>query len=332
MEPTQNFTVPDLKSGAYAVRLRAGRGEGLGEEYIVFFVRPAKPRAKIAFLVPTASYLAYANEHLSFDSQMVQPIMGQPPIVSEVDIELYQTPDFGLSTYDVHADGGGVCYTSYLRPILNMRPKCRIAAMGITWQFPADLSIIAWLEQQGYDYELVTDEDLHREGEAALSPTTASSPAVTPEYYSERMLDATEDYVASGGRYIYMGGNGFYWHVGFRDDEPWCMEVRKLEAGTRAWQARPGEHYLATGGEPQRPLASCRASTTEADRRRLHCSGFRDRAPLPAHARQLASPVWTGFLKASTVRSSAISASPIMVLPGSRSTATISPLAPRRTP
>ena len=135
-EPTQNFTVPDLKSGAYAVRLRAGRGEGLGEEYIVFFVRPAKPRAKIAFLVPTASYLAYANEHLSFDSQMVQPIMGQPPIVSEVDIELYQTPDFGLSTYDVHADGGGVCYTSYLRPILNMRPKCRIAAMGITWQFP----------------------------------------------------------------------------------------------------------------------------------------------------------------------------------------------------
>ncbi|MGI9487852.1 MAG: N,N-dimethylformamidase beta subunit family domain-containing protein [Geminicoccaceae bacterium] len=248
-EPSRNFTVPDLKSGAYAVRLRAGRGEGLGEEYIVFFVRPSVPKAKIAFLVPTASYLAYANEHLSFDSQMVQPIMGQPPIVSEVDIELYQTPDFGLSTYDVHADGGGVCYTSYLRPILNMRPKCRIAAMGITWQFPADLSIIAWLEHQDYDYEIVTDEDLHREGEAALAPYNCVITGSHPEYYSERMLDATEDYVAAGGRYIYMGGNGYYWHVGFREGEPWCMEVRKLEAGTRAWQARPGEHYLASGGE-----------------------------------------------------------------------------------
>ena len=27
------------------------------------------------------------------------------------------------------------------------------------------------------------------------------------------------------------------------------MEVRKLEAGSRAWQARPGEHYLASTGE-----------------------------------------------------------------------------------
>jgi N,N-dimethylformamidase len=69
------------------------------------------------------------------------------------------------------------------------------------------------------------------------------------EYYSEKMLDATEDYLAGGGRLLYMGGNGYYWCVGFRDDEPWIMEVRKLEAGSRAWQARPGEHYLASTGE-----------------------------------------------------------------------------------
>jgi N,N-dimethylformamidase len=48
---------------------------------------------------------------------------------------------------------------------------------------------------------------------------------------------------------MYLSGNGYYWITGFRDDEPWIMEVRKLEAGSRAWQARPGEHYLASTGE-----------------------------------------------------------------------------------
>ena len=130
-----------------------------------------------------------------------------------------------------------------------MRPKARIASMGVSWQFAADLSIIAWLEHGGYDYELVTDEDLHREGVGALSPHRVVLTGTHPEYTSEAMLDAAEDYVASGGRLIYMGGNGFYWNAGYRAAEPWCMEVRKLNSGMRAWQARPGEYYMATTGQ-----------------------------------------------------------------------------------
>jgi N,N-dimethylformamidase len=248
-EKTKDFVVPDLKSGAYAIRLRLGDGKGLREEYIVFFVRPKQPKAPIAFLVPTGSYLAYANEHLSFDAQIMQPLAGQSPIVSEIDIELYQTRDFGLSVYDSHDDGVGVCYSSYHRPILNMRPKTRIAGMGITWQFPADLSIIAWLEHKGYDYDILTEEDVHREGIEALTPYRLVLTGTHPEYVSEQILDATEDYVASGGRLIYMGGNGYYWNVAYRKDEPWCMEVRKLNSGMRAWAARPGEYYLATSGQ-----------------------------------------------------------------------------------
>lgn len=249
-EITKAVTLPSsLRSGVYAMRLRAGDGKGLGEEHIVFFVRPVKPTARLAFLAPTASYLAYANEHLSFDAQIIQPMTGQPPIVSDIDVELYKNWEFGLSTYDCWADGNGVCFSSYRRPILNMRPKYRISSMGVPWQFPADLSIIAWLEHQKYDYDVLTDEDLHREGVAALAPYKCVISGTHPEYYSERMLDATEDYIAGGGRYIYMGGNGYYWNVAFRDDEPWIMEVRKLDSGMRAWAARPGEHYLVTTGQ-----------------------------------------------------------------------------------
>jgi N,N-dimethylformamidase len=121
--------------------------------------------------------------------------------------------------------------------------------MGVPWQFPADLCIIAWLDHKGYDWDLITDEDLHRDGLAALQPYKCVLTGTHPEYTSERMLDAVEDYIAGGGRFIYMGGNGFYWNVAFRDDDLSTMEVRKLDSGMRAWNARPGEHYLATNGQ-----------------------------------------------------------------------------------
>ena len=247
----KTFTLPEnLKSGVYAFRLRAGNGKGLSEEYIVFFVRAKKPKAKICFLVPTASYLAYANEKLSFEAQIIQPMTGQPPTITDIDVEQYKNPEFGLSTYDSFADGAGVCFTSYKRPILNMRPKYRTSGMGITWQLPADLSIIGWLEHHYKDaYEIVTDEDLHKEGLDAIKPYNCVISGTHPEYTSEKMLDAMEDFVAEGGRFIYMGGNGFYWVVGFYDDQPWCMEVRKLDAGMRAWAAKPGEYYMQTTGE-----------------------------------------------------------------------------------
>ncbi len=247
---TRTMRVPDnLKSGAYAARLRAGDGIGLGEEHIVFFVRPVRPRASLCLLMPTASYLAYANEKLSFDAQIIQPMTGQPPIITDIDIETYEHRDFGLSTYDSYVDGAGVSFSSYKRPIVNMRPKYRISSMNIPWQFPADLSIVGWLEARGYDYDIITDEDLHLEGLDAIKSYRCLITGTHPEYVSEKMLDAQEDFVAGGGRLIYMGGNGYYWCVGFYDDEPWCMEVRKLDAGMRAWAAKPGEHYLQTTGE-----------------------------------------------------------------------------------
>jgi N,N-dimethylformamidase len=200
-------------------------------------------------LMPTASYLAYANEHLSFDGPAAQVVTSHTVVLADVDIEMYRNPDFGLSTYDHHADGAGVCWTGARRPIVNMRPRHRMPATGIAWQFPADLSIVWWLEHAGYDYDILTDEDLHRDGVAALTPYRMVINGTHAEYYSERMLDATEDYLANGGRVLYLSGNGYYWVVGFRDADPGVMEVRKLDSGSRAWQAEPGEHYLTSTGE-----------------------------------------------------------------------------------
>ena len=245
-QPTCSWTLPtDLPSGVYAARLRGG---GL-EDHLTFFVRPAVPKAKVAMLMPTASYLAYANERFVLDAPGVEVVTGHPLVFQDVDYLLAEHPEWGRSSYDHHNDGAGVCYVSYHRPVMGLRPRHRMASTGIPWQFAADMSIVCWLEQSGIAYDVITDEDLHREGLACLQPYRVVLNGTHSEYYSEQMLDATEAYLAEGGRVMYLGANGYYWVVAFREDSPWCMEIRKLDSGSRAWQAAPGEYYMATTGE-----------------------------------------------------------------------------------
>jgi N,N-dimethylformamidase len=237
---------PTLGSDVYAARLRAGDAE----EYIPFFVRPPSgaATARILFLAPTASYMAYANFHGPFDAAPLQAVAGRTPMLSEQDIFLYQHPEYGLSTYDVHSDGSGVCYASRLRPMIDMRPKHRFASGGL-WQFPADLHLIDWLNAMGHHYDVATDEDLHREGVELLRHYNVVLTGTHPEYYSTAMLDGLEAYIHAGGRVMYLGGNGFYWIISYHPDKRHLLEVRRGESGSRAWQARPGEYFHSTTGE-----------------------------------------------------------------------------------
>jgi len=220
-----------------------------GEDHIPFFVRPTRPTGKVLLLAATNSDLAYANEMIVHHAPVAQAIVGHVPVLSGIEADYYQDPEFGRSTYDRHTDGEGVCFSSWLRPILNIRPKWRSSAISTTWQLPRDLSIVGFLEQYGYEYEVATDHDLHRDGRALLDDYAVVVTGSHPEYWSERALDAIEDYVAEGGRLMYMGGNGFYWVVSSTEAEPYVMEVRKGEAGMRAWQANPGELYHQTSAE-----------------------------------------------------------------------------------
>ena len=244
--PSVSLDLPaDLPSGVYALRVRK---DGV-EDHVPFFVRPAKAQARIAVLMPTFTYLAYANEHLSFEAPIAQAICANTPVVTEADLTWKQQEAYGLSTYDVHSDYSGVCYSSWRRPVQNMRPRYRMPAIGTPWAFPADLSLLWWLHEKGFAHDVITDHDLDAEGAAALAPYSVVLTGTHPEYHSLAMLDGLEDFVSEGGRLGYLGGNGFYWVTEVRQDEPWCIEVRKLDTGSRAWQAAPGEGYLATTGD-----------------------------------------------------------------------------------
>ncbi len=241
-----------LKSGVYAVRLRIGGDDSQDtEDYIPFVLRPPKgtASAKIAFIMPTNSYMAYSNDNLGTNSVVAQLLAGKVPVMTASDLYLNEHREYGLSTYSLHSDGSGVCYSSRLRPILNMRPKYRHWLSPSLWQLNGDLHLTDWLEEKGFEFDVHTDEDLHREGVGLLNRYKTVLTGSHPEYTSEKMHAAYDSYQLEGGRWVYLGANGFYWISEYHPDNENIIEVRKGEAGTRAWTANPGEYNNAFDGK-----------------------------------------------------------------------------------
>jgi N,N-dimethylformamidase len=127
-------------------------------------------------------------------------------------------------------------------------PDDSIRGSGLR-HFPADTHLIAWLEAKGIAYDVITDEELDREGVDLLKPYRAVTTGSHPEYHTGAMLDALEAYRDGGGRLLYLGGNGFYWKVARHKELPSVIEIRRGEGGIRAWAAEAGEYYNAFDGE-----------------------------------------------------------------------------------
>ena len=173
------WTVPDgTRSGVYAAHLLSA--DGNHEDYLPFCVRPPRGRAtaEIAVLLPTASYLAYANDHSSMDAAAAEMVTGRLIVLQPADLTIDAHREWGLALYDTHSDGSGVCYSSWHRPILNLRPKYASwlggAGSGL-WQFNADTHLIDWLEEKGFAYDVITDEDLEAEGYPCAPPAARQS-------------------------------------------------------------------------------------------------------------------------------------------------------------
>ncbi|MCY3875372.1 MAG: hypothetical protein OXF88_13905 [Rhodobacteraceae bacterium] len=238
------WNVPhDCRCGFYAAILETDDGD---LDYIPFFVRPraGERTADVAVIVCTATYLAYANTHVKVDmvgSEVMSESVNQ---ISPYELHLHEHRDLGHSTYDHHLDGSGVCYSSSLRPMLTMRPG------PYTFNYINDTHLLAWLEHIDQPYDIITDEDIHARGVDAISGYRAIITLSHPEYTSTKMWDAIDGYQQNGGRHLYLGGNGFYWRVGFHDSFPGILECRKCATGVRAWEGEPGEDHLLFTGEP----------------------------------------------------------------------------------
>jgi N,N-dimethylformamidase len=241
------FTPPEgLPSGCYMLHLTCDAGE----DWLPFYLLPPRqgPHAAIAYLASTFTYIAYANHARgNTDAAFRARVAAWGAYPHNPD----DFPVYGRSTYNVHPDGSGISLSSRLRPILTMRPgylTFNDAKGSGLRHFVADTHLLAWLEEKGFAFDVITDEDLDDEGLSVLSPYRVVLTGSHPEYHTPRMLDALEAYTHQGGRLCYLGGNGFYWRIARDKALPHTIEVRRAEGGIRAWEAQPGEYYNQLDG------------------------------------------------------------------------------------
>lgn len=241
------FTAPTaLPSGVYVMRICCGEIE----DAMPFFVCAprGKPTAKLCVLIPTFTYSVYGNHaRPDFDVSWKQRISewgAYPHNPAE-------HREYGLSTYNFHTDGSGICHASHLRPLFNLRPGYLTFGYGEgsgLRHFQADSHLISWLHHMGTNYDIITDTELHDEGYSAIKDYAAVTTTTHPEYHTKETLDALQEYRDSGGNLIYLGGNGFYWRVALHKEASGVIEIRRAEDGIRAWAAEPGEYYNAFDG------------------------------------------------------------------------------------
>jgi N,N-dimethylformamidase len=245
-EPQAEVALPaDLPSGVYAFRLRDADGD---EDLVPLIVRPPAGRAtaRALLVLSTNSYLAYGNDHVGVDSPRTQVWNQMVPALDDWERFRDAHRELGLSLYEVHSDGAGVCHSSWRRPLLTLRPTV-YDGDGPVWQFTGDMQIVDWLERSGRAVDVISDRDLHDGGAELLSRYCCVMTGTHPEYPTEEMLDAYETYVGGGGRLMYMGGNGMYWVTGYDPEDEQVIEIRRW-GGTQAWCAPPGEYHLSFTG------------------------------------------------------------------------------------
>ena len=237
----------EMVSGVYG--LRVDNGEGVDTIPFYVTVAPDGKHARIAYLAPTLTYLAYANNARgNFAGALAARVETWGAYPHNPDI----VTSFGTSTYNYHSDGSGVSLSSRLRPILTMRPGYLTFfdehGSGLR-HFSADSHLTNWLMEKRFEFDVVTDEDLHDRGVDALKYYDVVLTGSHPEYHTRQMLDALLAYRSAGRSLMYLGGNGFYWKIGRAASVPHLLEIRRAEAGMRVWESQPGEYYNQLDGE-----------------------------------------------------------------------------------
>jgi hypothetical protein len=172
------LTIPgDWRSGIYAARCRDTAGY---EFYIVFIVKPVASRRKnLLAIASTNTWSAYN----------------------------------AWGGYSKYGPATPVTLT-FLRP----NPATTPVNDGIINHLTrADLWILNWMEDAGYEVDLITDSDLHN-GFVGIEHYCATILTSHPEYWSLEMVDHLQGYLGNGGSLLYLGGNGMFERCIFTSD------------------------------------------------------------------------------------------------------------------
>lgn len=203
------------RSGLYCFHARAPAGLTFSFPWVV---APAAPRAAVAVLASNLTWAAYNNFGGRSNYINADVLPPQPTVNSRQELKRYNEPG--------HATWGAGHYLplSFDRPEpinsieLGEQPTNPIEGRAACHVAAAEWRLLAWLERERFDYDYYAETQLH-DGTLDLKRYKVLVTSTHPEYWTRRMYSDVKNWVfESGGRLMYLGGNGLNCEVEILDD------------------------------------------------------------------------------------------------------------------
>ena len=216
----------DTRPGLHVVRLRF-EWEGQEAIYDITFLvkRPADARpAPVLVLCAMSSWLAYAATPFA-RNQVGDAVW--PRRSTGLANSHPEAPAF--CSYTRHAAGQPSYLTGLRMPWPNASPAALYdpADSGFAQWTRLERRLHAWLEREGYEFDLLADLDVHADPQLLASYRTVVVNGHS-EYWSIPVVDAFDAMLCRGGQALVLSGNTMYLRVSF-DAEMGVMEQRKNE-------------------------------------------------------------------------------------------------------
>ena len=237
---THRWRVPEKTRSGLCVARIDFEFEGKPRQYqCSFIVRrpPRRRKAPVLLLMSTNTWRAYNATPFALTPEARHQVWGTGGI---------ERDSRGLPAYNFYRDhaAGQPTYQ------MGMRMPWPVAGPYVLYGGPTKYSHLAradrfsqiWLEEEGYEYDMISDLDLHRDP-SILHGYSVLMVVGHNEYWSAPMYRGTDDYLRRGGNLVVLSGNAVFWRVSFNED---CsvMECRKADAaGARVPVARRGEAW-----------------------------------------------------------------------------------------
>ncbi len=251
---THRWPVPaEVRSGIFVARFEfSWKGEPR-LAHCTFIVRraPRRKKAPILLVCATNTWRAYSGSPFALPTAKLHEVWGTGGIEKDAR---------GLPAYNFyrdHATGQGTYQVGLRMPWPAASPYVLYGGpTKYSHLTRADRFTQIWLEEQGYDYDVISDLDLHR-SPAVLEGYKTLLVVGHNEYWSLPLYRGTETYLRKGGNLVVLSGNAVFWRVSFNDDGT-VMECRKADAaGNRVPKNRRGEAWHSHDGLRGGMLREC---------------------------------------------------------------------------
>lgn len=243
---SHEFRIPEsAQSGIYVGRIRFNTGTEDRIYHAVFIVNKAASKAKapVAFICSTNSWKAYSATSFSPSWKGLKKSIGNNGFENSPG----NPPAYCF--YRPHLAGQGTYQLGFRMPWPIVGPYVLMGPEDADYSHLCrqDRFTQTWLERQGYEYDVLTDNQLHTDSQV-LDGYKAVYVVGHSEYWSFEGMATMDGYLNRGGNAIVLSGNTAFWRVSFNEDAT-VIECRKGDAPGSAIRAeRRGEMWHSHDG------------------------------------------------------------------------------------